>query len=60
MRNIEFIHEAFHEYRSWVENDRRIALRLGDLIRDIMRDPYAGIKKPEALKHSFGDTGAGR
>jgi toxin YoeB len=53
MRNIEFIPEAFLEYRNWVENDRRMALRIGDLIRDILRDPYVGIGKPEALKHQF-------
>jgi len=53
MRNIEFLPEAFQEYRRWVDTDRRTAIRIGDIIRDILRDPYSGIGKPEALKHQF-------
>lgn len=53
MRNIEFIPSAFKEYREWIEIDRKIALRISDLIRDILRTPYEGIGKPEALKHQF-------
>ncbi|HEV8083545.1 MAG TPA: type II toxin-antitoxin system YoeB family toxin [Chitinophagaceae bacterium] len=30
---------AFEEYRHWIERDRKTALRIGDLIRDILRDP---------------------
>ncbi len=53
MKNVEFVPAAFQEYRDWIEIDRRIALRIGDLIRDILRNPYEGIGKPEALKHQF-------
>jgi len=53
MRNIEFVPEAFEEYREWMSNDRRTALRIGDLIRDILRDPFSGIGKPEPLKYQF-------
>ena len=53
MRNIEFIPDAFNEYQRWIETDRRIALKIGDLIRDILRNPFSGIGKPEALKHQF-------
>ena len=35
----------------WVERDRRIALRLMDLVEAILREPFAGIGKPEPLKH---------
>ena len=52
MRNIEFIPDAFTEYQRWIETDRRIALKIGDLI-DILRNPFIGIGKPEALKHQF-------
>jgi toxin YoeB len=51
MRNIEFIPAAFREYQVWIETDRKVAMRIGDLIRNILRDPYKGIGKPEALKH---------
>jgi len=53
MRNIEFIPAAFKEYQEWIEIDRKTALRIGDLIRDIIRNPYEGIGKPEALKHEY-------
>jgi toxin YoeB len=53
MRNIEFVPEAFKEYLEWVETDRKTALRIGDLIRDILKNPFEGIGKPEALKHQF-------
>ena len=53
MKNIEFIPSAFKEYQEWIEIDRKMALRIGDLIRDILRNPYEGMGKPEALKHQF-------
>ncbi len=53
MRNIEFLPKAFEVYRLWVEKERKTALRIGDLIRDILRDPFSGIGKPELLKHQF-------
>ena len=53
MRNVEFVPAAFKEYLHWINNDRKTALRIGDLIRDILRNPYKGMGKPEALKHQF-------
>ncbi len=53
VRNIEFVPKAFKEYQNWIETDRKTALRIGDLIKDILRNPFEGIGKPEALKHQF-------
>jgi len=53
MRHVEFVPDAFKEYQDWIETDRKLALRIGDLIRDILRSPFEGIGKPEALKHQF-------
>ena len=53
MRTIEFVPKAFKEYQDWIETDRRTALRIGDLIKDILRSPFEGMGKPEALKHQF-------
>jgi toxin YoeB len=53
MKTIEFVPEAFKEYQRWIETDRRIALKIGDIIRDIIRNPFSGLGKPEALKHQF-------
>ena len=35
----------------WVKSDRKVALRLLDLVESIMRDPFIGIGKPEPLQH---------
>ena len=53
MRNIEFVPKAFKEYQDWIQTDRKIALRIGDLIKDILRNPFEGLGKPEPLKHQF-------
>lgn len=39
------------DLRSWVETDRRVALKIFDLIDAILRDPFQGIGKPEPLKY---------
>ncbi len=39
------------DLRFWVETDRKLALRLLDLVQAVLRDPFAGIGKPEPLKH---------
>jgi toxin YoeB len=53
VRTIEFVPKAFKEYQDWIELDRKTALRIGDLIKDILREPFHGIGKPEPLKHEF-------
>lgn len=53
MRTIEFVPKAFKEYNDWIERDRKTALRIGDLVKDILRTPFEGLGKPEALKHEF-------
>jgi toxin YoeB len=35
----------------WVETDRKIALRVLGLVEAVVRDPFRGIGKPEALRH---------
>ena len=43
--------EFREDLRFWVETDRKVAIRLLDLIEAIMRDPFTGIGKPEPLKY---------
>jgi toxin YoeB len=35
----------------WVATDRRVALRVFDLMKEARRDPFRGRGKPEPLKH---------
>ena len=50
-REAVFQLEFREDVRHWVQTDRRIALRIFDLIEAILRDPFTGIGKPEPLKH---------
>ncbi len=43
--------EFREDLRYWVETDRKVALRVLDLVEAVMRDPFAGIGKPEPLKY---------
>lgn len=41
---------AWESYLYWQANDKRILKRINELIKDISRDPFQGIGKPEPLK----------
>lgn len=43
--------EFVQDLRFWVKNERSVALRVLDLVDAVMRDPFAGLGKPEPLKH---------
>lgn len=51
-----FQREFRQDLRYWVETDRRVALRALDLVEAILRDPFAGIGKPEPLKYLASGT----
>lgn len=54
-RDTVFQPEFREDLRYWVQTDRKVALRVLDLIEAIMRDPFTGIGKPEPLKYlSYG------
>ena len=40
----------------WAEKDRKLLLRLLDMIEAIVREPFVGIGKPEPLKHEIAGT----
>ncbi len=42
---------AWEDYLYWQQQDRKTLKRINQLLRDIDRNPYAGIGKPELLKH---------
>ena len=50
-RTAVFQPEFIEDLRYWVETDRRLAIRVFDLIKAILRDPFEGIGKPEPLKY---------
>ena len=47
-------HSKFREdLRFWVETDRRVALRVLELVEATLREPFVGVGKPEPLKHEL-------
>jgi toxin YoeB len=45
-------HQEFREdLRYWVKSERNTALRVLDLVESTLRDPFAGIGKPEPLRY---------
>ena len=53
MRKIAFLPGAFDDFNLWAIENKKIYRRISELIKDIRRDPFAGIGKPEALKHDL-------
>lgn len=50
-RTLKFEDRAFAELTQWIQQDRKMALKITELIEAIKRDPFSGIGKPEPLKH---------
>jgi len=50
---VAFDSQAFEDFKSWAVEDKKIFARIGELIKDISRDPFRGIGKPEPLKHDL-------
>lgn len=48
-----FADEAWDDYLHWQEHDRRMVERVNKLILETQREPFAGIGKPEPLKHAL-------
>jgi toxin YoeB len=53
MKNLTFTDESWNDYVYWQTQDKKTLRRINDLIKDARRDPFAGIGKPEALKHAL-------
>lgn len=49
MRELAWTPNAWKEYLSW-EKDSKTRKKLNTIIKEIMREPTAGIGKPEQLK----------
>ena len=50
---IVFADQGWDDFTYWVNHDRKIAKRIIRLIKEIDRDPFDGIGKPEPLKHDM-------
>ena len=53
MRKIVFEGDAFQDFSEWATIDKKLYKRIVDLIKDIARQPFSGLGKPEPLKHEL-------
>ena len=54
MNKIVFSPIAWDDYTYWQDQDKKTLRRINQLLRDIQRDSFHGIGKPESLKHRNG------
>jgi toxin YoeB len=53
--HLSIFHSEFREDLAfWVKVDRKIALRILDIVQTIMRNPFEGMEKPESLRYLGG------
>ena len=50
---ITFSSHAREDYTTWLKEDRKMLLKINQLIKEIQRTPFDGIGKPEALKYDL-------
>lgn len=48
-----FAENAWEDYLYWQKTDKKLLKRINALIKDIQREPFEGIGKPEPLKHAL-------
>ncbi len=48
-----FSNEAWEDYLHWQKQDRKMLERIKKLIKQVQRDPFVGVGKPEPLKHAL-------
>ena len=51
--NLIFSANAWEDYLYWQQTDKQILKRINLLIKEIQRQSYEGIGKPEPLKHNL-------
>jgi toxin YoeB len=48
-----FTPHGWEDYLHWQSADRQVLRRVNRLLEDCRRDPFAGIGKPEQLRHAL-------
>jgi len=50
---LTFSAKAWDNYLYWQKTNKSVLKRINTLIKEIQREPFEGIGKPEPLKHSL-------
>jgi toxin YoeB len=48
-----FVDESWEDYLYWQKTNKKTLKRINKLLKNISREPYSGIGKPEPLKHKY-------
>ena len=56
MKSAVFHPEFRDDLHFWVSTDRKVALRVLELVEAILREPFTGLGKPEPLKYLGANT----
>lgn len=52
-RTISFTDDGWEDYLYWQGHDKQILKKLNQLLKECLRDPFAGTGKPEPLRHEL-------
>jgi toxin YoeB len=52
-RRADFLSKFREDLVWWINTDRKTALRVLEIVEAVLADPFAGIGKPEPLRHEF-------
>ena len=53
MLDLLFLPEGWEDYLYWQSQDKKTMRRINALIKDIQRNPFEGLGKPEPLKENY-------
>jgi len=51
--NLTWTDESWDDYLYWQTHDKKTLKRINLLIKDLRRDPFGGLGKPEPLKYEL-------
>lgn len=52
-RRLTFTQDAWDDYLYWQSQDKKTLKRINQLLRDVSRQPFTGIGKPEPLRENL-------
>ena len=51
--NLVFTTNAWEDFGYWLDHDKEMAEKIRALLKDIVRNPFQGLGKPEPLKYDL-------
>ncbi len=53
IKTIQWDFDAWEDYLYWQSHDKKMLKKINQLVKDISRNPFEGIGKPEPLKENL-------